>query len=254
MAEQTTIEVSGETVGEAKWAAFRELERRFPGLDRQAVEFQVLAEGERGLMGIGREPARVLATLTAVPSDDDQARARAAANADPLPRSTPPQRREPPAKRPSGPESDSPAAEETRRVLRAVVAGLQLDTDVHVAETSDGLLATLTGEDLGVVIGKHGHTIDALQYLVNATLVRQHPGTSVTVDAHGYRKRREAVLRETATRAARDAIRSGEPVALEPMSSIERKFVHLCLKERDDVETASEGRDPHRHIVVRPRA
>jgi spoIIIJ-associated protein len=206
-------------------------------------------------MGIGREPARVLATLTAVPSPDDQARARAAA-ADAPERPAPSPRREPlqPAKRPSGPESTSPAAEETRRVLRAVAAGLQLDTDVHVAETEDGLLATLTGDDLGVVIGKHGHTIDALQYLVNATLVRQHPGTPVIVDAHGYRKRRETVLRETATRAARDALRSGRPVALEPMSSIERKFVHLCLKERDDVETASEGRDPHRHIVVRPRA
>jgi spoIIIJ-associated protein len=254
MADETTIEVSGETVGEAKWSAFRELERRFPGLDRQAVEFQVLAEGERGLMGIGREPARVLATLTVVPSADDQARARAAATTDAPARPAPSPRREPPAKRPTGPEADSPAAEETRRLLRAVAAGLQLDTDVHVAETPDGLLATLTGEDLGVVIGKHGHTIDALQYLVNATLVRQHPGTSVIVDAHGYRKRRESVLRETATRAARDALRSGRPVALEPMSSIERKFVHLCLKEREDVETASEGRDPHRHIVVRPRS
>jgi predicted RNA-binding protein Jag len=68
MTDETTLEASGETVGEAKWAALRELERRFPGLDRQAVTFQVLSEGERGLMGIGREPARVVATLGAVPA------------------------------------------------------------------------------------------------------------------------------------------------------------------------------------------
>jgi len=254
MADETTIESSGETVGEAKWAAFRELERRFPGLDRQAVEFQVLAEGERGLMGIGREPARVLATLSVLPSAAEQARARSVVDEPRAPRSSdPPARRDrAPSRPPSGPEADTPAANDARRLLRAVAAGLQLDAQVHVAETDDGLVATLSGGDLGVVIGKHGHTIDALQYLVNATLARSHEAATVTVDAQGYRKRRESVLHETAERAARDAVRNGVVVPLEPMTSVERKIVHLFLKDRGDVETASDGREPLRHVVVRP--
>ena len=73
MSDMTTVEGTGETVGEAKWSALRELEKRLPGLDRQAVEFQVLSEGERGLMGIGREPARVVATLGATPTPEQRA-------------------------------------------------------------------------------------------------------------------------------------------------------------------------------------
>ena len=73
MSDEATVEGTGETVGEAKWSALRELEKRFPGLDRQSVEFQVLSEGERGLMGIGREPARVVATLGATPSPEQRA-------------------------------------------------------------------------------------------------------------------------------------------------------------------------------------
>jgi len=250
MSEEVTFEASGETVGEAKWAALRELERRYPGLDRQAVTFQVLAEGERGLMGIGREPARVLATLSDVPSGEQQAAAAARKPAPaPQPRSAP----RPQAPAPTGPESDSPYAGEVRDIMRAVAAGLGLDVTVHVAETSEDVVATLSGGDLGVLIGRHGHTIDALQYLVNASTSRLEGAKHVTVDAQGYRERREATLREAASRAARDAVRSGGPIALDPMSSVERKIVHLYLKDRDDVETESEGREPFRHIVVRPR-
>jgi spoIIIJ-associated protein len=248
MSDTVTFEASGETVGEAKWAALRELERRYPGLDRQAVSFQVLSEGERGLMGIGREPARVLATLDEVPSAERQAEAATAQRrpADPAPPR--------PAPRPTGPESSSPFAGEVREMMLAVAAGLGLDVAVHVSETDDEVTATLSGADLGVLIGRHGHTIDALQYLVNASTARLEEAKHVTVDAQGYRDRREATLREAASRAARDAVRTGRPVPLDPMSSVERKIVHVFLKERDDVETGSEGREPFRHIVVRPKA
>jgi spoIIIJ-associated protein len=250
MSEDVTFEASGETVGEAKWAALRELERRYPGLDRQGVSFQVLAEGERGLMGIGREPARVLATLSEVPSSEQQAAAaaRQPAPADPQ-RSAPRQ----PVAAPTGPESDSPFAAEVREIMVAVASGLGLEVRVHVAETDEDVTATLSGGDLGVLIGRHGHTIDALQYLVNASTSRADGAKHVTVDAQGYRERREATLREAATRAARDAVRTGGPVALDPMSSVERKIVHLVLKDRTDVETGSEGREPFRHVVVSPR-
>lgn len=254
MTDVTTVEGTGETVGEAKWSALRELERRFPGLDRQAVEFQILSEGERGLMGIGREPARVVATLGAMPTPEQrEAVARR--------RTTEPREPRPPRPRPEmprapalGEESTSEAADEVRTIVAAIAGGLGVGGTLHVGETDDAITATMTGGELGVVIGKHGKTIDAVQYLVNAMRARDGEAKPVVIDAQNYRHRREQALQETAERAARDAVRTGGPVALDPMTSVERKIVHLLLKDRDDVETSSDGREPYRHIVVSPRA
>ncbi len=251
MSDLTTVEGSGETVGEAKWSALRELEKRFPGLDRQAVEFQVLSEGERGLMGIGREPARVVATLGAPPTPEQRDAVLAARNEPSPPR--PPRGRSTAVPAPVlGEESASDGAAEVREIVGAVASGLGLGATLHVGETDDAVTATLSGGELGVVIGKHGKTIDAVQYLVNAIRAREGDAKPVVIDAQNYRRRREQALAETAERAARDAVRTGGPIALDPMTSVERKIVHLLLKERDDVETSSDGREPFRHIVVSP--
>jgi spoIIIJ-associated protein len=251
MSDVTTVEGTGETVGEAKWSALRELEKRFPGLDRQAVEFQVLSEGERGLMGIGREPARVVATLGATPTPEQRAAVTERRTEEREARPARP--RQAPVPAPVlGEESSSDEATEVREIVGAVASGLGLGATLHVGETDEAVTATLSGGELGVVIGKHGKTIDAVQYLVNAIRAREGDVKPVVIDAQNYRRRRELALGETAERAARDAVRTGRPVALDPMTSVERKIVHLLLKERDDVETSSDGREPFRHIVVSP--
>ena len=126
---------------------------------------------------------------------------------------------------------------------------------MRIHEDDDSLVATLSGPDLGLVIGKHGQTIDALQYLANAMLWRgQEDRKSVVVDAAGYRERRRASLEQLAERAAAEARASGQPVSLEPMTAVERKIVHLYLQEREGVETASEGTEPNRYVVVNPVA
>ncbi len=248
MSDVTTVEGTGETVGEAKWSALRELEKRFPGLDRQAVEFQVLSEGERGLMGIGREAARVVATLGATATPEQRA-----AVAERRTDSRPPRPRAAPEPAPDlGEESASDEAGEVRTIVAAVASGLGLGATLHVGETEEAVTATLSGGEPGVVIGKHGKTIDAVQYLVNAIRAREGGAKPVVIDAQNYRRRREQALGETAERAARDAIRTGQPVPLDPMTSVERKIVHLLLKDRADVETSSDGREPFRHIVVSP--
>jgi spoIIIJ-associated protein len=226
------VEATGETVGEARWAALHELERRYPALDRTAVEFVVLSEGQRGLLGVGYEPARVIATLADAPPAD----------AAPVP-----------VVAELHPE-DSPAAARVRALMAHVVAGLGLDASVNVVESEEGVAATVTGDDLGLLIGRHGHTIDAVQYLANAIVHRhEEVRVDVVIDAQGYRARRERTLRDVAARAAADAIRTGEPVPLEPMSSVERKIVHVYLKaEVPRVRTASEGTEPNRHVVVLP--
>lgn len=223
-------EGTGETVGEAKWAALRELERRFPGVDKAVVRFAVVSEGERGLLGVGYAPARVIASL-----DEAVVPERPHATETPAPHAP-----------------GSPPAR-LQELLERVCAGLGVRVSIGVVEREDAIVARLSGPDLGLLIGKHGQTIDAIQYLANAIVWRdEEERRDIVVDAAGYRDRRQAALERAAERAARDALETGRDVALEPMTSVERKAVHLYLRDRPDVETASEGTEPHRHVVVRP--
>jgi spoIIIJ-associated protein len=218
----TEVEASGETVGEAKWSALRELERRFPGVDKMDVRFAVVSEGERGLLGVGFTPARVIAKLSKVPD------------------TAPPE------------EPGSPPAR-LRELLERVTSALGAPVAIRIAEDEASLVATLTGPDLGLVIGKRGQTIDAIQYLANAIVWRGlTERKDVVIDAAGYRDRRRSSLEQLADRAAEDALRSGRPIDLDPMTAPERKIVHLHLKDQPAVETASEGSEPNRHVVVRP--
>jgi len=134
-----------------------------------------------------------------------------------------------------------------------VVRGLGIDGSIELREREGVVTATVHGSDLGLLIGKHGQTIDAIQYLANAIQHRkQESPVEVVVDAEGYRKRRERTLHDVAVRAAAEARRSGEPVELEPMTSVERKIVHAKVQSLGGLTTASEGAEPNRFVVVRP--
>jgi len=216
------VEATGETVGEAKWAALRELEALDPELDKAAVRFQVVSEGERGLLGVGYSPARVVATVDA--------------SAEPRP-----------------PRDESELAASVRDVIALITDGIGVRCRIDVTEDEESVTAVCTGHDLGVLIGRHGQTIDAIQYLANAIVARDQTDErkSVIIDAAGYRARRTATLEAMALRAA-DRARSGERVELEPMSAIERKVVHLRLQDEAGVATSSEGAEPSRYVVVHP--
>jgi spoIIIJ-associated protein len=149
----------------------------------------------------------------------------------------------------------SDSADRVRELLERVSTALGLGATVDVEEDGRDIRATLEGEDLGLFIGRHGQTIDAVQHLAFKAATRDRPpssGVRVVVDAAGYRERREQVLQRQAEEAAEDAVSSGRPVALDAMSAVERKVVHEHLKDRDDVETYSEGTEPDRHLVVAP--
>jgi spoIIIJ-associated protein len=222
------VEATGETVGEAKWSALRELERQRPGLDKSAVRFQVVSEGERGLLGVGFTPARVIATVSA-----DAAAQPVAAEV---------------------PEDESDLAGEARELVQRIVDGIGVTAHVDVDESDETITVTCTGPDLGMLIGRHGQTIDAIQYLANATMYRGYADDrkEVVVDAAGYRARRRASLEALAVRSAERALSDGESVELDPMTAIERKVVHIRLKEFDGVETTSEGTEPNRYVVINP--
>jgi spoIIIJ-associated protein len=216
-APEAVAEGQGETLGEAKWAAMKELEARFPGLTQDCVRFDVAEDG--GADG----PSRVRAEV-------DEEAWRAAAERIP-----------------------EEAPERVRAIVTRVVHALGLHATVDIDEGDEEIRATVNGDDLGLLIGKHGSTIDALQHLAFRAAFRgEEIRKQVTVDAAGYRERREGALHRMADRAAAEALRFGRPVELEPMRATERKIVHTYLSERSDVGTHSEGDEPDRRLVVSP--
>jgi spoIIIJ-associated protein len=146
----------------------------------------------------------------------------------------------------------SASADRVRELLDRVIAELDLEAELEVVEDEEAIRATMHGEDLGLVIGRHGQTIDALQHLAFRAALDAGAKKRVTIDASGYRERRGALLRHDADQAAGDAVRLGRPVRLEPMGSIERRLVHEHLRDREGIETWSEGEEPERRLVVGP--
>jgi spoIIIJ-associated protein len=145
------------------------------------------------------------------------------------------------------------AEERVRDLVEEVLDALDLDAEVEVETVGEEIDVRVEGDDLGVFIGRHGSTIDAVQHLAYKIAGGgRAAGPRVNIDASGYRERRREVLERQADEAAERAERTGRPVALDAMSAIERKVVHEHLKERGGVETFSEGLEPDRHLVVAP--
>ena len=141
-----------------------------------------------------------------------------------------------------------------RELLEEIVDAVGVDAEIEVPRTTTAA-GELVGEDLGLLIGRHGQTIDAIQHLAYRIAYRGSTTTRkrVTVDAAGYRERRaSAAAAAMRTRRPRRRCATGEPVALDAMNAVERTVVHEYLRDRDGVETYSEGEEPDRHLVVAP--
>lgn len=149
--------------------------------------------------------------------------------------------------------SESEAVDRVRELLERVLAATGVEADIEVSESDDEVSANIAGEDLGLLIGRHGQTIDAIQHLAYRIAYRDaEQRKRVTVDAAGYRERRAALLQQDADDAADEALETGEPVALDAMNAVERRVVHEYLRDREGIETYSEGNEPDRHLVVAP--
>src|SRR2546421_7823527 len=173
---QARVEAEGATLGEAKWAAIKALERRFPGVGADDVRFEVVDEGDEA----GERPARVSAEVD--------------------------------LERWQGADEDLPdePAERVRTLVTRIAVAFELRASVDIEETDEEIRATVNGEDLGLLIGKHGSTIDALQHLASRAAYRGvGDRKNVVIDAAGYRERREAALRPAAGRAGAGALAVG---------------------------------------------
>jgi spoIIIJ-associated protein len=144
-------------------------------------------------------------------------------------------------------------ADRVREMLERIVGELDIEASVEVTEDPDEILGRVLGEDVGLLIGKRGQTIDAVQLLCYRAAFRgRQDRKRVTVDAAGYRERRRETVERQADRAAERALKSSNELELEPMTPNERRVVHQYLKDRPGIETFSEGEEPERCVVVAP--
>lgn len=240
------------TVAEAIDVALEEL-----GVQQDAVEYEVEDEGGKRIFGLGSEKsARVRVWLkdSFVAELED---ARSAAR-EVLEVEEEPQPRElyvaPEIPELSEEELDA-IADEAVSAIQSVLEGFGIEAQVEEYEGDDGeVILDIVGDDLGVLIGRHGKTLDAIQTLVSAITHRKSEiRYPILVDVEGYRNRRRVKLEEIARRAAERASRQHTAVKLRPMSSYERKVVHMVLRDDRRVTTASEGAEPFRQVVVLPK-
>jgi spoIIIJ-associated protein len=147
-----------------------------------------------------------------------------------------------------------PAEEAVRELLERVVEALGLDADIEVTDDGETCTGVINGEDLGLFIGRHGQTIDAVQHLAQRMAGPRSGDAArrIVIDAEGYRERREQMLQRQADQAVEDALRYDRPVALDAMTASERRLVHEYLRDHEGVQTYSEGDEPDRHLVVAP--
>jgi spoIIIJ-associated protein len=211
------------TIEAAKRTALEQLRKIVPYVNPSDVEYMVVDEGSKGgFFGRGKSEAQVEARL-----------------------------------RPSGERVEDdlpPGAEKLREFIQTVVDLMGIEAHVGASEVPECVRAEISGDDLGLLIGRHGATIDALQYIA-AIVVNgdRRERRQVIVDAEGYRERRAAALTALADRTAQKVAREAASIALKPMSAAERKVIHLHLKDHPRVETVSEGNEPFRAVVVSPK-
>ncbi|MHB9111649.1 MAG: RNA-binding cell elongation regulator Jag/EloR [Thermoleophilia bacterium] len=231
----------GKTIEDAEVDALEKLEEITGALMPDQVVYRVISEGSKGFLGMGSAMAEVEASVKgygdekAGPSDFSVAGAGEAVES------------------PAAPSiSLSPEAEARLTELLENVAGaLGLEATVKVTDRGEEVVADLVGEDLGLFIGRHGSTMDAVQYLANIIVYRGlEDRKRIIVDAEEYRDRREEVLRSLADRAASEVMKGKGVYEMKPMSAAERRIVHIHLQERSGIETSSEGREPFRRVII----
>jgi len=217
MDERRSVEASGNTIAEATEKALAEL-----GASREEVEIQILSQGGRRLLGFGTQEARVRATLRL-------------------------------------PESEEEVALVAKEVLERLLGGMGLEARVSLRpadlpEEPTPIALDITGQNLGILIGRRGETLRALQYITRLIVYRRlHGWAEIIVDVEGYKKRREGSLTQLARRMADRATLLGQAVSLEPMPPHERRIIHLALRDHEKVTTESVGEGDHRKVVIFPR-
>lgn len=138
--------------------------------------------------------------------------------------------------------------------LREMLVNMGVPAQVEIFRRDDHIDLNINGHDLGILIGKHGQTLDAIQYLVSLAVNKNRTNKErIIVDVEGYRRKREETLRRLALKLADKVVRQGKMEVMEPMSPQERRIIHSTLQNNTSVFTYSEGEDPYRHVIISPQ-
>lgn len=225
------IEKSGKSVDEAIATALEEL-----NLTRDQVNVEILEEPKAGFLGLATHPAIVRVT----PRGEESAETSAEEVSE--------------IKTESDTEDISDKAESARALLQQILDQMKIQATVSVKSTADDQIdLSMEGEDVGILIGKHGQTINALQYLMGVIINRKaEKHMRVILDAEDYRERRASLLQEMARNMAETVKQRKEEAVFEPLPAIERRVIHMALKDDPEIRTYSEGVEPERCVVISP--
>ncbi len=256
---QQVARANGRTVEQAVQRALAELDFAPGELAEEQYEVTIIIPPEEGFMGVGAVDAVVEVALVGDefdflgPEDDSMPPELLRHDTDDDDDYDDDYRRPRGQWVPDREEDDTPDAARLRAFLSRVLNELGLPASIHITEGEEELFAEITGEDMGIFIGRRGQTIDAVEYLASiAVFSGSHSRRRVELDAEGYKDRRRRQIERVALRKAEEAAKRGRPVQLTPMTPAERKIVHLTLRGRTDVLTASQGREPNRCVVITP--
>jgi spoIIIJ-associated protein len=219
-----SVETEAKTAEEAIQKACDEL-----GVSREELAVEVLSSGSSGFLGLGAKNAKVRATVKEKPAPRP-----AAAHA--------------PAE-----TSDKQVAETAKKVLQDLLRLLEIEAAVDLKEDSERILLNIGGDGSGLLIGRKGQTLDAIEYLINKIVHKDAEDKKrIVVDTENYRFRREDSLVKLAQRLAEKAKRLGRPVTISPMSAHDRRIVHLALQEDKSLRTWSTGTGLYRKVIISP--
>lgn len=236
-----STEKKAKSIDEAIELALTEL-----GIERKDAEIEIVREPAKGFLGIGAKEAvvKVTAKSSDAPRPEKDAKTVTKKNAS-----------EPKKTKVSGGiyDSDSPA-ENAKNFVNDILRAMGIEASVTAEMKEDVVEVNLEGENMGVVIGKRGDTLDSLQYLTSLVVnQKSEEYVKVSIDTENYRKKREEVLGALAERLAAKVVRTGRKFALEPMNPYERRVIHSKLQENEDVTTFSIGQEPYRKVVIAPK-
>jgi spoIIIJ-associated protein len=215
-----SIETTGKTVDEAIENALKEL-----NITKDMVDIDIIEQGSKGLFNLfGAKPFRIKATIRDIQMDQSK----------------------------NDIDNNGTNSEVVIEFLKSIFDSMKIEAEVEVTEAKDELHVNIIGEDVGVIIGYRGETLDAIQYLLSLVVNKKHDSQykRVILDSQNYRKKRQETLRRVADKTANKVLKSRRAYKLEPMNAYERRIIHAALQENNQIYTYSEGEDPFRRIVV----
>lgn len=254
------IEMTGKTVEDALNAALENL-----GVAAENVDYEILENPSKGFFGFGAKPAKIKVTLKEIEAEIPQPIEIPATK---IEEKIEPVLEETKIDAVTETQIETATVEESKthfdkksvilaakKFLLEVFDAMKIEVEVNEIEKESEVVLDLVGKDIGVLIGKHGQTLDSLQYLTNlaANIHDSEERIYFVLDVENYRSRRATALKKLAKSVADRAVRTHQDVKLEPMSRSERKVIHTALQENVKVETHSAGEDPYRYIIISPK-